>query len=545
MWLKEFSRLFVNRPSTGRRTRPQAQRPRVARLALEHLEDRLAPSGGAHAPIVIRSDADFVSSNCVISGNGTVSSPYIIGPWTINSGTGDAVFIDGTNLTKSFVLDDLTIAGTPAPTSRGIVHSNINLPGHTPILAEVSGPQTSIQQGGVGILVTNSNNVTLDGGGANPNGPGISQPAGTINQNTVGAIDVENSSHITVTGWQLSANGVDGQPDWLAFDPSLSAWGVGGVRFFGVTDSVIDHNSANNCTSISYSLFNSSHNTVTENTGDYPFTMNFLVTDGSSYNTLNGNVAGTGDFMNIMVADPLPGTWTLAKFGASHDNAIADNEVHSSGPTGQERMASVAPAFVGGIVVLNGTYNNKIVNNQAWANGGGDLAWAQAVPSATSPIGVLAATSRATVLHCNVTASEGGGGVQNLNGNIWMGNIAKTIDPCIPAQGASASNPQIGSFTANPNPVTSGNSTTLTVSNIADTNPSATITHVAIYMDSNGDGKLDSGDTLIGYAMQTSPGVWTLTYTVNLAPGTYTLFAQALDNYGLFSNPFALSLTVQ
>jgi len=32
---------------------------------------------------------------------------------------------------------------------------------------------------------------------------------------------------------------------------------------------------------------------------------------------------------------------------------------------------------------------------------------------------------------------------------------------------------------------------------------------------------------------------------VNLAPGTYTLFAQAQDNYGLFSNPYALSLTVQ
>ena len=95
------------------------------------------------------------------------------------------------------------------------------------------------------------------------------------------------------------------------------------------------------------------------------------------------------------------------------------------------------------------------------------------------------------------------------------------------------------------NPVTSGNSTTLTVSNIIDTNPGATITQVAIYMDSNGDGKLDSGDALIGYATQTSPGVWTLTYTVNLATGTYTLFAQPQDNYGLFSNPYALSLTVQ
>jgi hypothetical protein len=351
---------------------------------LELLEGRLAPAtlGGAHAPIVIRSDADFLSSNCVISGNGSVSSPYIIGPWSINGGTGDAVFIDGTNLTKSFVLYDLTIAGTSAPAGRGIVLSNINLPGQTPILAKVSGAQTSIQHGGVGILVTNSNNVTLDGGGANPKGPGVSQAAGTINQNASGAIDVENSSHVTVTGWQFSANGVDGQPDWVAFDPSLSRWGVGGVRFFCVTDSVIDHNAANNCTSNSYSLFDSCGNTVTDNTSDYPFTMNFLVTDGSSYNTLSGNVAGTADFINMMVADPLPGTWTLTKYGASHDNVLSGNVAHSSGPTGEERKANVSPAFLGGVVVLNGTYDNTIENNQVWGSVGSDLAWAQAVPSA-------------------------------------------------------------------------------------------------------------------------------------------------------------------
>jgi len=64
---------------------------------LELLEGRLAPASGgaggaAHAPIAIQSDADFVSSNCVTSGDGTTSSPYIIGPWSINSGTGDASY---------------------------------------------------------------------------------------------------------------------------------------------------------------------------------------------------------------------------------------------------------------------------------------------------------------------------------------------------------------------------------------------------------------------------------------------------------------------
>ena len=96
------------------------------------------------------------------------------------------------------------------------------------------------------------------------------------------------------------------------------------------------------------------------------------------------------------------------------------------------------------------------------------------------------------------------------------------------------------------NPVTSGNSTTLTVSNIIDTNPGATITQVAIYMDSNGDGMLDSGDTLIGYATQTSPGVWTLAFTVSLAPGSYTLFAEATDSLGVLGADSALlNLTVQ
>jgi hypothetical protein len=51
MWLKEFSRLFVNRPRTGRHARPQAQRRRGVRLALERLEDRTLPSNYAAAGV--------------------------------------------------------------------------------------------------------------------------------------------------------------------------------------------------------------------------------------------------------------------------------------------------------------------------------------------------------------------------------------------------------------------------------------------------------------------------------------------------------------
>jgi hypothetical protein len=109
-----------------------------------------------------------------------------------------------------------------------------------------------------------------------------------------------------------------------------------------------------------------------------------------------------------------------------------------------------------------------------------------------------------------------------------------------------ASAPQVGSFTASPNAVTAGNSVTLTAANIGDGNPGVTITQVAFYLDSNGDGRLELGtDTLLGYATQTSPGVWTFTWSATgWATGSYTLFAQARDSYGVFGDPVALSLQV-
>jgi hypothetical protein len=100
--------------------------------------------------------------------------------------------------------------------------------------------------------------------------------------------------------------------------------------------------------------------------------------------------------------------------------------------------------------------------------------------------------------------------------------------------------PQIGAFTDSSNTVTSVSSLTLTASSITDGNASATISQVTFYY-------LDSTGThhVLGNATQSSTGVWTLTITVNLTPGSYTLCAQAEDSSGLFSDPAALTLTVQ
>jgi hypothetical protein len=100
--------------------------------------------------------------------------------------------------------------------------------------------------------------------------------------------------------------------------------------------------------------------------------------------------------------------------------------------------------------------------------------------------------------------------------------------------------PQVGAFTASPNPVTAGSSLTLTASNISDEVPSATITQVAFYEQINGT------NTLLGYGVQTSTGTWSFTFsTAGLASGTYTFFAVAEDSYGVFGDPVALTLTVQ
>jgi uncharacterized delta-60 repeat protein len=100
--------------------------------------------------------------------------------------------------------------------------------------------------------------------------------------------------------------------------------------------------------------------------------------------------------------------------------------------------------------------------------------------------------------------------------------------------------PQISSFTLIPSPVTSGNSTTLTASNITDPDPGSTINQISFYyFDSN------NNKVVLGTGTQTSPGIWTFTFTVNLVAGTYTLYTQAEDNYGAFGNPVPLTLTVQ
>jgi uncharacterized delta-60 repeat protein len=99
--------------------------------------------------------------------------------------------------------------------------------------------------------------------------------------------------------------------------------------------------------------------------------------------------------------------------------------------------------------------------------------------------------------------------------------------------------PEIGTFTSSAATVTAGSSLTLSASNLSDGDPGATITQVAFYaVDQSGNQYLLGTGTL-------SNGVWTLSYTVNIASGSYTLFAQATDSDGTIGDSAFLTLIVQ
>jgi hypothetical protein len=109
-----------------------------------------------------------------------------------------------------------------------------------------------------------------------------------------------------------------------------------------------------------------------------------------------------------------------------------------------------------------------------------------------------------------------------------------------------ATGPQIGSFTATPNPAAPGSNVTLTASGVTALNPGTTVTQVAFFVDSNGDGALDAGDTPLGNGTQTSPGTWTYPLdTDGWASGSFTLFAQAEDSEAALSDPLTLTLALQ
>jgi hypothetical protein len=160
--------------------------------------------------------------------------------------------------------------------------------------------------------------------------------------------------------------------------------------------------------------------------------------------------------------------------------------------------------------------------------------------------GGIANLGTMTVAGCSFTGDSAGydGGAIYNAGTLKVGTSTFVWDDIYGSYTDGGGNtfitgrPQVGSFTANASSVTAGSSLTLTLTNITDPNPNSYITEVAIYPPNT------IGGNPLGYATQTSPGVWTLTFsTAGWAPGSDSFSAEVVDNYGTWS--YATGPTVQ
>jgi uncharacterized delta-60 repeat protein len=238
---------------------------------------------------------------------------------------------------------------------------------------------------------------------------------------------------------------------------------------------------------------------------------------------INGNAGGTGSGQVGLARFNADGTLD-SSFGTSGE--VVTPFPNSSFQAWATALQSDGKIVVAGSTNLSGQWDSSLLRYNT--NGSLDTTFSNSQGSQIFPTGGLVITPNGTGTSKALSVA-----IQSDGRIVTAGSTQGSTGSDFMTARYLASAPQIGSFTANPNPVTAGSSVTLTASGITDGNPNSTITQVAFYLDSNNDGKLEtSTDTLLGYATQSSPGVWTLTNSsaFGLTAGTYTLFAQAQDS---------------
>ncbi len=258
----------------------------------------------------------------------------------------------------------------------------------------------------------------------------------------------------------------------------------------------------------------------------------------------DGRLVTTGFVQEFYPDGSLENGMVLARFnsdgspdgGFGSGGSVISTAIDGSAGSGDVKPTAALQAD--GSLVVAGTWDGNGVPNQGGfatsrytASGQLDTTWGA---NGVSDV-YVSGHPDGCALEPNGTIVVAGSGNVNINGA-----------PCIFVARYLPSQPEIGSFTASPNPVTAGGSVTLTASGLTDGNPNSSVTQVAFYADSNGDGVLEPGtDTLLGYGTRNADGSWSLTFsTAGWASGTYTLFAQAQDNYGVLGDPSSLTLQV-
>jgi hypothetical protein len=286
-----------------------------------------------HGAITITSDADFTPPGsptgcaCVTAGDGTPGSPYVIGPWAITAPSGGssgwAINVDnsGGGITSSFAISGISAIYSGVPfTDPVIVLTDVNNPAGTTI------SNISANEDGRGVELDSSSYINLD--------------QLSFNKMIGNTLFFNGSSHITLSNSKLKATADEQVPhnsDGLyALDSSyLSIGGVSACPHSQVCNS-FDYDSG-------YGVYlQDSHNvTIDEASANADDTGGFVLDDSWNVDLGNSNAEAGGP-----ICVDLSGLKT-------HTGYYSDVQ--------------------GGLLLVNGSYDNAIHDDQFAANKGIDI----------------------------------------------------------------------------------------------------------------------------------------------------------------------------
>lgn len=320
----------------------------------------------ASGQIAITSDADFTrigttagGCECVTSGFGTPTKPYLIESLTITSTDTPGVSISGTS--ASFDLDHITVhvRGNAVAIKFVDVHAPLMLGVGTAVgtasITHVNIDSPPAGGGGGGIHLVRSSGVNINGDSINSvQDWGIKDEFGV--NNTIQFMTVAHAGLRNPASKDTASKPVSENP----FITGVQGNAPGGVLLLNTTGDHVFRNLFNEDAYANLELVNSNGNTVRDLVSRYPDYFG-TVLQNSSDNMLDDLNLQTADFDGLLLRQ-------------SSNNTIINSTFSANGPIGNEWAAGVVPYFIAGAYIGWGSMGNTIKhNNGNFGNTGPDL----------------------------------------------------------------------------------------------------------------------------------------------------------------------------
>lgn len=290
-----------------------------------------------HAGITIASVRDFTpptatsGCRCVVSGNGTVGSPFVVGPWAIINENGSDAAVTVENVNVSFTITGISVNYADSNAS----HPVIELVNVNPAAASVS--NVSANADGIGVEIEYSSNITLSSVSVNK-----MFGAGLVIKNSVNITSINGKYKATSDEVPFhDADGlyaVDSQNLWIGGVPGCPTNGIcntfdydsgWGVYLQNTSDVMIDNATANADDTGGYIFDNASNVTLENSTGE---------AGGPICISLNGAKEPSGYFNTGLMGN-------LMLINGASDNTIENDTFNGFAPASGYDIAGTPNPF--------------------------------------------------------------------------------------------------------------------------------------------------------------------------------------------------------